>query len=630
MIVAMSRVRVLGPRERLGEVLDVLQDLGLVHLAPPSTGAGLAPAELTPRQERERRHLRRALEDLDPTLTYLHPTASRAASAPAEPADFVRWARLARRLRRRTAALQARGAELAEERALLLKYRSFFDAFQSLLAGHHDWSQTTALSVLLRSRNEESLERLREALAVVTDGAFELRSRPLPSGDLALLILLPTGVAERVDRTLAEAGVKPIPVPAAYGGSLAEALPGMVERLRAIPRELEDLDRERDRLAGIHAPELLKARAAIHDRLRELEALPLSALTAYAFVLEGWVPSELVDRLQRRLQRRLRAELGETVVAREVAREEWSAEEAPVALSNPRLFRPFEALVRMLPLPRYGSIDPTPFVAVFFPMLFGLILGDVGYGALMAALGIVLHHRSKPGTTLRSASEIAGACAAFTIVFGFLYGELFGDLGRRALGLRPLLIDREEAIVPFLGLAIALGLVHILLGLSLGVIAARRHDPRHRREALGRGVTAIMLLLIVAALLTATDVLPRRFFTPAAVLLLVLFPVLIAAEGIIAPIELLATLGNVLSYARVMALGTASVMLAVVANRMVGAMGSAVVGVLLALLFHLVNFALGLFSPAIHALRLHYVEFFGKFYSPGGVEYRPFGHWKEA
>jgi V/A-type H+-transporting ATPase subunit I len=626
MIVAMSRVRVLGPRERLGEVLDVLQDLGLVHLASPSTGAGLAPAELTPRQERERRHLRRTLEDLDPTLAYLHPPASRAAHAPAEPADFVRWARLARRLRRQTASLQARGAGLAEERALLLKYRSFFDAFQSLLAGHHDWSQTTALSVLLRSRNEESLERLRKALAAVADGAFELRSRPLPSGDLALLILLPTGVAERVDRTLAEAGVKPIPVPAAYGGSLAEALPGMVERLRAIPGEIAELEGERARLAGLHAPELLRAQGAIHDRLRELEALPLSALTAHAFVLEGWVPSELVHRLQRRL----REELGETVVAGEVAREEWSAEEAPVVLSNPRLFRPFEALVRMLPLPRYGSIDPTPFVAVFFPMLFGLILGDVGYGALMAALGLVLHHRSKPGTTLRAASEIAGACAAFTIVFGFLYGELFGDLGRRALGLRPLLLDREEAIVPFLGLAVALGLVHILLGLSLGVIAARRHDPRHRREALGRGVTAIMLLLIVAALLTATDVLPHRFFTPAVVLLLVLFPILIAAEGIIAPIELLATLGNVLSYARVMALGTASVMLAVVANRMVGTMGSAVVGVLLALLFHLVNFALGLFSPAIHALRLHYVEFFGKFYSPGGVEYRPFGHWKEA
>ena len=54
------------------------------------------------------------------------------------------------------------------------------------------------------------------------------------------------------------------------------------------------------------------------------------------------------------------------------------------------------------------------------------------------------------------------------------------------------------------------------------------------------------------------------------------------------------------------------------------------VGVLFALLFHLVNFAIGIFAPTIHALRLHYVEFFGKFYSPGGQAYRPFAHWRPS
>jgi V/A-type H+-transporting ATPase subunit I len=98
----------------------------------------------------------------------------------------------------------------------------------------------------------------------------------------------------------------------------------------------------------------------------------------------------------------------------------------------------------------------------------------------------------------------------------------------------------------------------------------------------------------------------------------------------VAPIELLTTLGNILSYARIMALGVASVMLAIVANKMAGAIGSVAVGAMFALLFHLVNFAIGVFSPTIHALRLHYVEFFGKFYSPGGVRYQPFGHWTPA
>ena len=82
-----------------------------------------------------------------------------------------------------------------------------------------------------------------------------------------------------------------------------------------------------------------------------------------------------------------------------------------------------------------------------------------------------------------------------------------------------------------------------------------------------------------------------------------------------------------LSYARVMALGTASVMLAVVANKMHGAFGSAAIGIAFALVFHLVNFAITLFSPTIHVMRLHYVEFFGTFFEPGGGPYRPLRHW---
>ena len=112
--------------------------------------------------------------------------------------------------------------------------------------------------------------------------------------------------------------------------------------------------------------------------------------------------------------------------------------------------------------------------------------------------------------------------------------------------------------------------------------------------------------------------------------ILVAFIALVALEGIMAVIELLSTFGRVLSYARIMAIGTASVMMAVVANQMVGAMGSVLVGVVFALLFHLVNFAIGVFSPAIHALRLHYVEFFGQFFSPGGAAYRPLDHWHQS
>jgi V/A-type H+-transporting ATPase subunit I len=175
---------------------------------------------------------------------------------------------------------------------------------------------------------------------------------------------------------------------------------------------------------------------------------------------------------------------------------------------------------------------------------------------------------------------------------------------------------------------IALGAVHVVLGLVLAVIGAWRQG--HRRQAVGRGLTIAMIALSALALLAAFKVLPSQLFTPAAIAVLIVFPVLVALEGIIAVVELMSAFGHILSYARIMALGTASLMLAIVANRMVGAMGSVLVGVAFALMFHLVNFAIGLFSPTIHALRLHYVEFFGEFYSPGGAAYRPLTHWRPA
>jgi len=279
----------------------------------------------------------------------------------------------------------------------------------------------------------------------------------------------------------------------------------------------------------------------------------------------------------------------------------------------------------MVPLPAYGTIDPTPFVAVFFPMFFGLILGDIGYGLLLGVLALWLRHGGAAGSSRRAVAEVLGAGAAFAVAFGIAFGEFFGNLGARWFGLHPLLLDREKSLLSFLALAIAIGAVHITLGLTLGVINASRGHPR---LAVGRGVSIAMLLLIVLVLLAAFKVLPQGFLTPAVVGLLVLFPVLILVEGIIAPIEFLSTLSNILSYARIMALGTASVMMAVVANELAGSVGSVLVGVLFALLFHLVNFALGIFAPTIHALRLHYVEFFGKFHSPGGQVYRPFAHWR--
>ena len=91
-----------------------------------------------------------------------------------------------------------------------------------------------------------------------------------------------------------------------------------------------------------------------------------------------------------------------------------------------------------------------------------------------------------------------------------------------------------------------------------------------------------------------------------------------------AALDLVLGFGNVLSYARLMALGLASVMLAEVANLVASTLEPAAAGLVIAVLLHAVNFSLGLISPTVAALRLHYVEFFEKFYDEGGAPYRPF------
>jgi V/A-type H+-transporting ATPase subunit I len=604
----------------LPEAIQALQDLGVVHPVPPATQPLLEGSSLSPRENRRRRTLEHALAEVEGALVALD-SSDAVATPPGAPTvtELARWTRLAHRVRQQLGKLSAQIARAEEEQALLARYHDAFAAFARLVEHGTAPADAAAFHLVLRADQSDARPRLEAGLRALVGPAYESFTQRLASGETAMLLVVPRTSADRVERLLADTQIQEAPVPSGFGPSLADALPRMREREAVIPRELAALRRERDSLRR-HVPELAKAQAALRDRLARTEAISQSAVTPHAFVLEGWLPMAGLHSLTHTLESRF----GGLVVVEVLHQEPWRADNTPVVLRNPRLFRPFEILTRMLPLPRYGSIDPTPYVAVFFPMFFGLIVGDLGYGAIMALASLVLHRRSAPGSMLRAVAEVGGACALFSLIFGALFGELFGDLGRRALGLRPLWFNREVAIVPFLVLTISLGLVHLVLGLVLGALSLRRSHPR---QGLGRGLSAVMLGLVTVAILAALEVLPKALLSPAAIALLIAFPVLVILEGVVAPVELLTTLGHVLSYARIMALGTASVMLAVVANRLAGAVGSVVVGVLFALLFHLVNFALALFSPTIHALRLHYVEFFGTFYSPGGTRYRPLSHW---
>jgi len=614
----MSRIRLLGPRDQLQAVLGRVQDLGLVQLVEPAETESVNLLGFTPEQARHARSVRKIVQDVDAALELLgqRPGSPRAV----EGLTLPRAALIAGRCRRELEALAEERQRLEEQRALILKFRPFFSTFRKISESGLDLDGIRVFYLVLREDGERALRQLRTALRQALGAGFELLSQPSESGESAMLLAVPTADAAQVERLLSEAGVQALSFPDQFQDEgLGATIQRMQARLEELPEELATIEGNRRRIAQERGRELARIQADVRDHLATLEAMEQAVVTPHAFILEGWIPSAARSELEPQLG----ASFGDQVETETVSSEQWAGDAVPVVLENARLFRPFEAITTMMPLPKYGTVDPTPVVAVFFPTLFGIVLGDIGYGTLLGALLLILRFRSRPSTTLHSVSEIGLACSFFTIVFGFLYGELFGDLGHR-IGLHPILFNREQAFLPFLGLAIAIGLLHIIIGLLLGAVKMFRND---KRRAIGKAMTAVTIILIAMALMAAFDMLPERFFTLLVISVLVAFLLLIVCEGVLAPIELVSTLGNVLSYARIMAVGTASVMMAIVANRMAGAFDSVAIGILVALLFHLINFVLGVFSPTIHLLRLHYVEFFGKFYSPGGRQYRPFRHW---
>jgi V/A-type H+-transporting ATPase subunit I len=204
------------------------------------------------------------------------------------------------------------------------------------------------------------------------------------------------------------------------------------------------------------------------------------------------------------------------------------------------------------------------------------------------------------------------------------------------LGLHPLWRERfplgsselGSAILTYLGLAVAIGAFQVLLGLFLGLVNARRF--RDSNLALGNlariaGILALGFLVarlagVVPPLFTWLGAGMAACFVAVMVLLSIRHP----SHGLMLPLEVLSTMGNILSYARIMAIGMASVVLALLASILARLLGNPVLAIALFVLVHALNLVLGTIDPTIQGLRLHYVEFFSKFLLTGGKRFSPF------
>ncbi len=366
---------------------------------------------------------------------------------------------------------------------------------------------------------------------------------------------------------------------------------------------------------------------------RELEKAeaPLKfASTKNIFVATGWVPSKALPGLKQKLDRI-------SLEKAYIREEEFEDEEAPVKLENPKVARPFEFLINLRGLPLYNEADPTLMLFLTFPLFFGFMLGDIGYGIVTLLLSLFL--RAKLGNGPKSLMTIMAIASASSILFGFVFGEFFGE--EEILGIAiPHLIGRaeEEGIQQLLIASLILGAIHLNLGLIIGFFNELRHHglksailEKFSWFLIEGGAPFILgSLNIIKTSQEVTYISMALFFI--GVIMLAIGEMKIGSIGAFkAIVESITIFSNTLSYARLMAVGLASVQLAIIINEFAkesfhqGSVVSIILGIAILFFGHLLNIVLGMLGSFLHSLRLEYVEFFTKFFIGGAKPYKPFG-----
>lgn len=348
--------------------------------------------------------------------------------------------------------------------------------------------------------------------------------------------------------------------------------------------------------------------------------------TERTFVINGWVPTRRMEDVRKRLLEITSNRL--YIECENVSPEE----EAPILFHHPGIISPFRFFLELYSLPKYGEIDPTFILFFTFPLFFGFMLGDIGYGLVTLALFLLLRSKLKSGRALLDVLIIASIA---TVIFGFVFGEFFGlEIFEHPVFHRSSIENMDN----FIAIAVFMGILHIALGYIIGFFnVLKSHGPVH---AVSEKLSWLLVLPSFVYILISIDILKGGLgevamkIMPASTVVFAMLGIgvalLLKSEGFYAIIELPGLLSNILSYARLMAIGLASLLLAAVVNDMAGPMFASgpvgwLMGILLLLIGHLINILLGILGPFLHAIRLNYVEFFTKFYQGGGMYYAPFG-----
>lgn len=630
MIVKMAKIRILGPKSQLTPVLDLLQELGAIHIeSKPPDVLRMEEIQVVRRftveeiTQQTKATLEALLNQVKKILLALpHPSETHG-YGPAHPpleAGEASLQKLTDQLKpivSRVESLVGKRKVHEDELSLLARYEKILQVLSPLISMVRESHDLEFMGLAIQAEQRHVIPILEQALSRLTGGHYEIFYREVDKETLAGLLVFPKTSAAQVKALLWGENIGELRLPASITNKpLGEALKITLRKRLELPERIRKLDRELAELSQRWYGMLEQLRRWLENKIEQIMVSASFYETKMTFIIYGWIPQTALSKLQEHLG----TEFQSRVIVEQLLVEKSEEDRIPVTLSNPSLIHPFEIFTRVLPLPRYGTIDPTPFIAAFFPLFFGMIIGDIGYGLILLIAAVLARKRYRLNPLIGDLALICSWAAASSVLWGIAYGEFFGDLGER-WGLHPVFFNRMEDLMKTLFIAVAMGVVHILLGIGLGIFTALRQGRRHEMIAKFTG-----LVLVVAFLTMMSGILgwlPRTSIPISLTVILASLPVLILGGGPSAAMEL-HNLVNILSYLRLMGIGVASVSLAFAANQVGELMGNVFLGILMGSILHTVNLGFGIFSPTIQSLRLHYVEFFENFFQGGGCEYRPF------